>query len=59
MEISLGDRITFKSVTRWGYQKATRRVNGFYQGLPTVRFSGCADFIVRHDEISEIDRAPA
>jgi len=53
--IKLGDRITFKAVTRWGDSKATRKVNGFHAGCPTVRYGGWGDFVVRHNEISQVD----
>ena len=54
-DIKLGDRITFKAVTRWGDNKETRVVNGFHAGQPTVRYGGWRDFVVRLDEISQVD----
>lgn len=51
--IKVGDRITFKSPTRYSFRKATRVVNGFLWGRPTVRFGGWADFAVRPWEIIE------
>lgn len=56
MTIKLGDRITFRAVTRGGAPKLTRVVNGFYHGRPTVRAHGCAEFIVFLHEIKIIDR---
>lgn len=55
---TIGDRIKFRATTRWGDKPATRKVNGFFQGMPTVRFGGCADFIVRPHEIIAIEEAP-
>lgn len=53
MQIKVGDRITFKAATRWSHRKATRVVNGFYCGRPTVRYAGCGGFIVHPFEILE------
>lgn len=55
--INLGDRITFRSPTRWGYRKATRVVIGFHHGAPLVRFCGWSPFFVSHDEVLSV--APA
>lgn len=55
MNIKVGDRITFRAVTRWSAAKLTRVVNGFYFDKPTVRAHGYADFVVRLDEIIEIN----
>lgn len=54
--IKVGDRITFKALTRWSHKKATRKVNGFLgnEGEPTVRYGGCPEFIVHHREIIEV-----
>ena len=55
-DIELGDKITFKAITRWSNKQAIRIVNGFdYFGRPTVRYSGCGDFVVRLREISQVD----
>jgi hypothetical protein len=54
MVIKLGDRIKFKSATRWSGKAATRVVNGFHNGCPTVRYSGWGKFIVRLEEVIEI-----
>jgi len=51
----VGDRITFRAVTRWSDAAATRKVNGFYQGMPTVRFGGHPDFVVRPNEIMAVE----
>lgn len=50
-DFKIGDRITFRAATRWSDRKATRVVNGFFNGRPTVRFGGWADFVVRPEEI--------
>ena len=57
MNIKVGDRITFRAITRHNSAKATRMVNGFWldTGNPTVRFEGCGNFVVRLHEISEIN----
>ena len=49
--LKIGQKITFKSATRNGNIKATRIVNGFFNGLPTVRFNGWSSFIVKQNEI--------
>ena len=62
----IGDRITFRSPTRWSCVKATRKVNGFWKlyaddkctviaHWPTVRYGGYAEFIVRPHEIISIE----
>lgn len=55
MEFKQGQRITFKSPTRNGNVKATRIINGSFNGLPTCRFNGWDDFVVRKNEIIEIN----
>jgi len=50
-----GQKITFKSPTRNGNVKATRIINGSFNGLPTVRFNGWINFVVRKNEIIEIN----
>ena len=52
-EIKIGDRITFRALTRWSNEKATRVVNGYWlnSSNPTVRYSGCGNFVVGLDEI--------
>ena len=50
-QLAVGDRITFRSATRWSCAKATRVINGFYGDRPTVRYGGCPNFIVRRSEI--------
>ena len=55
--IQIGDRITFRAATRWSDKPATRVVNGFIAGNPTVRYGGWAQFIVRVDEILEPARS--
>ena len=55
--INIGDRITFRALTRWSNEKATRVVNGFWlnSSNPTVRY-GCGNFVVRLDEIISIEK---
>jgi hypothetical protein len=53
-KIKKGDRIVFKAATRWGFKKATRIVNGFWDNEPTVRFGGWSDFVVHAHEIKEV-----
>jgi len=54
--IKIGDRITFRAITRYNSAKVTRTVNGFYgeNKLPTVRFEGHPTFIVKRNEISKL-----
>lgn len=66
MKIEKGDRIVFRSPTRWsGYAKATRVVNGFdmdraMAGMdddeydPTVRYGGHPHFIVKRHEVIDV-----
>ena len=54
---AVGDRIKFRACTRWDDKAATRKVNGFYQGMPTVRYGGCPNFIVRPHEIIAVQTA--
>lgn len=54
--ISVGDRITFRAVTAWSGKAATRKVTGFVQGTPTVRFGGCNGFQVDWSEIIRVER---
>ena len=54
MEFKQGQRITFKSPTRSGNIKAIRIINGTFNGLPTVRFNGWVNFVVRQNEIIKI-----
>lgn len=56
MTIKLGDKITFRAVTRGGAPKLTRIVNGFFNGRPTVRAHGYADFVVFLREITNVSR---
>ena len=56
--IKVGDRIQFRSITRWNSRTVWRKVNGFWAGRgPTVRFGGWGNFIVRWDEIVDVDPA--
>ncbi len=50
----MGDKIVFKACTRDSFNKATRIVNGFYNGMPTVRYAGYSDFVVKPSEIITI-----
>lgn len=56
MEIKIGDRIKFRSPTRWGDNVAIRKVNGFWgdTDMPTVRFGNYGNFAVRLDEVIEV-----
>lgn len=53
-KFEIGDTIIFKSPTRNGNIKATRKINGTFNGLPTVRFNGWADFVIKQNEILDI-----
>ena len=55
MEFKTGQIITFKSPTRSGNIKAKRIINGTFNGLPTVRFNGWSNFVIRQNEIIEIN----
>ena len=56
--LKVGDRITFKAITRNNNRKATRKIDGFWlTGEPTVRFEGAAGFIVHWHEITAIEAA--
>ncbi len=55
MEFKTGQRITFKSPTRNGNIKANRIINGTFNGLPTVRFNGWVNFVIRQNEIIDIN----
>jgi len=55
MEFKQGQKITFKSPTRNGNVKAIRIINGTFNGLPTVRFNGWVNFVIRQNEIIEIN----
>jgi|14_taG_2_1085336.scaffolds.fasta_scaffold163346_2 hypothetical protein len=55
IDFKIGQKITFKSATRSGYAKATRLINGSWCGLPTVRFHGWSNFVIKEDEIIEIN----
>lgn len=50
----IGDNITFKSPTRNGNIKATRKINGTFNGLPTARFNGWSNFVIKQNEIIDI-----
>ena len=61
--LKTGDRITFRSPTRWGTGWViTRVVRGFYRNAdapalgrsPTVRYGGYDDFVVLAHEIVEV-----
>ena len=58
-QFQIGDAIKFRSATRWSNRVATRIINGTYCGNPTVRYSGCPNFIVRDYEILEINGVSA
>jgi len=50
----IGQTIVFKSPTRDGNFKAKRIITGNFRGLPTVKFNGWHDFVIRENEIIEI-----
>jgi hypothetical protein len=52
--IAIGDRITFRAVTRHGAPKLTRKVIGFRLGDPVVRAHGWPDFVVLPHEIKAV-----
>jgi len=54
LNFKTGQTIVFKSPTRSGNFKAKRIINGSFKGLPTVRFNGWHDFVIRQNEIIEI-----
>lgn len=59
-KIKPGDYITFKAATRWssGNAKVRRKVVSiYYNGYPCVRFGGWSDFVVRPNEIIEVESA--
>ena len=51
--MKVGDEITFRSPTRSGSRKATRKVTGFrdYGAVTVTRFHGWKDFAVKLEEI--------
>ena len=55
-QFKIGQRITFKSPTRCGNFKATRIINGTFNGLPTVKFNGWDSFIIKENEIINITK---
>ena len=57
MKIEIGDKLTFRSVTRSDNRKATRKVNGFYCGsdMPTVQYHGWSHFVVKGYEILKVN----
>ncbi len=56
--IEIGDRIKFKSATRNSNNAVWRRVLGFWgdTSMPTVRYEGWSDFVVKLSEIIEIEK---
>lgn len=56
--MKIGDRLTFKSVTRDSYRKATRFITGFDPiGRPLVRYAGWHGFVVLPHEIISIEES--
>lgn len=54
--VKIGDRIKFKACTRSSYKVAWRKVVSFWRGKPCVaRYEGCSDFIVRWNEIQDVE----
>jgi len=56
IKIKIGDRITFCALEQWNSDKYTRTVNGFFRGLPTVRFEEQERFVVREQEIIKVGK---
>ena len=54
LNFKIGQTIVFKSPTRSGNFKAKRIINGDFRGLPTVRFNGWHNFVIKEREIIEI-----
>ena len=54
-QVRIGDRITFRAITKYSNARATRKVNGFWGSpsapKPTVRYKGWPDFPVFSSEI--------
>ena len=55
INFKIGQKITFRSLTRDGNFKAQRIINGDFRGLPTVRFNGWSNFVIKEREIIEIE----
>ena len=61
--ITIGDTITFRSPTRSGNRKATRKVIGFDNygfgryGVLVTSYSGWTGFAVKLDEIISVENA--
>lgn len=59
-KLKVGDRITFRAVTRDSDRTVTRKVTGFWiTGEPEVRYAGYSNFIVHWREISAVERSEA
>jgi len=69
LKLKVGDRIQFRAITRSGAPMAWRKVNGFWDDpdlddypwdiiplKPTVRYNGWHNFIVKLNEILEIEK---
>ena len=57
-DLQIGDRIKFFATCRWSTKSTWRKINGFwYNGMPTVRYAGCAQFVIHWDEITELQPA--
>ena len=56
--IQIGDSIKFKAPTRNSNKAVWRKVNGFfgYTTMPTVRFECWPAFVVRLNEIIDVDK---
>ncbi len=57
LNIKIGDYIYFRAATPWSDRLVWRKVNGFLNGKPTVRFGGWPNFIVRPHEIAKVKDA--
>lgn len=56
--MEVGDRITFRSPTRWADRTVTRVVKAIQADHPVVRYGGYGEFIVRPHEVREVIPAP-
>lgn len=54
--IDIGVWIKFKAATRADYKAVWRKVNGDWDGCPTVRYHGWGNFVVRRHEILAVSK---
>jgi hypothetical protein len=54
--LKVGDQIKFRVAVRDGVKTATRPIRSFWiNGNPQVRFWGCGEFVIRLNEIKEVN----